>query len=66
LTIRKEALYLQTLFPRIIDEQNGALREDFISNSALDRFTVEELEREYCEINHIPPEELIRIRAQSP
>jgi uncharacterized protein (TIGR04442 family) len=66
LTIRKEALYLQTLLPRIIDEQNGALREDFIGNSGLDRFTVEELEREYCEINHIPAEELSRIRAESP
>ena len=62
LAIRKEALYLHTLLPRIIAEQNRALREDFINNSGLDRFTVEELEREYCEINHVPAEELVRIR----
>ena len=63
LTIRKEALYLHTLLPLIIAEQNGVLREDFIGNSGLDRFTVEELEREYCEANHVPPEELLRIRS---
>ena len=65
LTIRKEALYLHTLLPRIIAEQNVAMREDFIKNSGLDRFAVEELEREYCEVNHIPPEEMARIRAGS-
>ena len=65
LTIRKEALYLHTLLPLIIAEQNMVLREDFIGNSGLDRFTVEELEREYCEANHVPPEELLRIRASS-
>ena len=65
LTIRKEALYLHTLLPRIIAEQNGTLREDFIRNSGLDRFSVEELEREYCEVNHVPPEELGCIRAGS-
>ncbi len=64
LTIRKEALYLQTLLPKIIAEQNGELREDFIGNSGLDRFTVEELEREYCELSHLLPEELLRIRSQ--
>ena len=63
LTIRKEALYLQTILPQIIAEQNGVLREDFIGNSGLDRFTVEELEREYCEANHVPLEELLHIRA---
>lgn len=63
LTIRKEALYLHTLLPRIISEQNSTLREDFIANSGLDRFTVEELEREYCEANRLPPEKIASIRA---
>ncbi|MRR33247.1 TIGR04442 family protein [bacterium] len=62
LTIKKEAMYLHTILPAIIDEQNISLREDFLDNSGLDRFFVEELEREYCELNCIDPEELYRIR----
>ena len=62
LTIKKEAMYLHTILPAIIDEKNISLREDFLDNSGLDRFFVEELEREYCELNCIDPEELYRIR----
>ncbi len=56
LTIKKEAMYLHTILPAIIDERNRTLREDFLENSGLDRFYVEELEREYCELNSINPE----------
>ena len=62
LTIRKEAVYLHTILPTIISERNVALREDFLENSGLDRFFVEELEREYCEVNNISEQELSRIR----
>lgn len=47
--IRMEGVYLHTLLPRILAEKNDSLREDFLANSGLDRFTVEELEREYLE-----------------
>jgi uncharacterized protein (TIGR04442 family) len=66
LTIKKEAMYLHTILPAIISDKNISLREDFLENSGLDRFFVEELEREYCELNCIDQEILARIlRGQS-
>jgi uncharacterized protein (TIGR04442 family) len=62
LTIKKEAVYLHNLLPRIIAEKNIALREDFLENSGLDRFYVEELEREYYDLNQLNIEELYQIR----
>jgi uncharacterized protein (TIGR04442 family) len=61
LTIKKEAMYLHTILPSIINEKNISLREDFLENSGLDCFFVEELEREYCELNCIDQDELSRI-----
>jgi uncharacterized protein (TIGR04442 family) len=61
-TIKKEAMYLHTLLPAIIEEKNFALREDFMDNSGLDRFYVEELEREYCQLNRISEEDLTPVR----
>jgi uncharacterized protein (TIGR04442 family) len=62
LTIKKEAIYLHNLLPRIISGKDIALREDFLENSGLDRFYVEELEREYYELNDLNMEELYHIR----
>ncbi|TYO98101.1 uncharacterized protein (TIGR04442 family) [Geothermobacter ehrlichii] len=62
LNIKKEAIYLHSLLPQIISGRNLALREDFLENSGLDRFHVEELEREYCEQNRIDPEVLNNLR----
>ena len=61
-TIKKEAMYLHTLLPAIITERNISLREDFLENSGIDRFYVEELEREYYEKNGLDMEELYQIR----
>ena len=61
-TIKKEAMYLHSLLPQIIAERNVGLREDFLENSGLDRFYVEELEREYYEKNNLNIEELYQIR----
>ena len=47
LNIEKENFYLKDLLPRILAEKNMALREDFLDNSGLDRFYVEELENDY-------------------
>ncbi len=60
--IRKEVMYLHSLLPQIIKERNAGLREDFLENSGLDRFYVEELEREYYEINGLEIAELYQIR----
>ena len=61
-TINKEIMYLQTLLPTIIAERNVALREDFLANCGMDRFYVEELEREFFELNELSLEELYQIR----
>lgn len=62
LTIKKEAVYIHNLLPQIITEKNSSLREDFLENSGLDRFYVEELEREFFELNGLNLEELYQIR----
>ncbi len=62
LTIQKEAIYLHNLLPQIIAEKNIYLREDFLDNSGLDRFYVEELELEYFELNELPLDDLYQIR----
>jgi uncharacterized protein (TIGR04442 family) len=61
-TIQKEAVYLQSLLPTIIAGKNTILREDFLANAGLDRFYVEELEREYYEQNGLDLEEMYQIR----
>ncbi|OGW59585.1 MAG: TIGR04442 family protein [Nitrospirae bacterium RBG_16_64_22] len=62
LDLKKEAFYVNQFFPQILSARHGGLREDFIQNSGLDRFYVEELEREYCEVNKIDPAALDAIR----
>ncbi len=54
--IRLEAFYINQLLPRIVEEQDPKLRNDFLSNSGLDRFQVEELESEYFEMRAFPPQ----------
>lgn len=61
-SIKKEAIYVHTMLPRIVAEQDQALREDFLKNSGLDRFYLEELEREYFELNSLPLDDLYKIR----
>ena len=62
ITIKKEAMYLHSLLPQIIAERDIGLREDFLENSGLDRFYVEELEREYYEKNGLDFADLYQIR----
>lgn len=60
--IRLEAFYINQLLPKIIDEQDARLRNDFLSNSGLDRFQIEELEHEYFEMRAFPPQLLAAIQ----
>ncbi len=62
LDIRKESFYLNNLLPHIIISRDGRVREDFLMNSGLDRFYVEELERDYFEMNQIDHNVLEEIR----
>jgi len=63
--IRLEAFYINQLLPKIIDEQDAQLRDDFLMNSGLDRFQVEELESEYFEMRAFPSELLQIIRQKT-
>jgi uncharacterized protein (TIGR04442 family) len=60
--IRLEAFYINQLLPRIVEDQDPKLRNDFLSNSGLDRFQVEELESEYFEMRAFPPQLLEAIQ----
>jgi len=62
LVIKTEAVYIHDLLPQVVSRKDGSLREDFLENSGLDRFYVEELEREYFELNGLDIEELYQIR----
>lgn len=60
--IRLEAFYINQMLPKIIEEQDPRLRNDFLLNSGLDRFQVEDLEAEYFEMRNYPPHLLQLIR----
>lgn len=63
--IRLEAFYINQMLPKIIEEQDSRLRNDFLLNSGLDRFQVEELESEYFELRNYSPHLLHSIREGS-
>ena len=62
LDIRKESFYLNNLLPHIIVSRDSQVREDFLTNSGLDRFYVEELEKDYFGMNQIESGILEEIR----
>ncbi len=62
LDIRKESFYLNNLLPHIIASRDNRVREDFLINSGLDRFYVEELERDYFDRNKIEKNILEELR----
>ena len=62
LDIRKESFYLNNLLPHIIVSRDNRVREDFFTNSGLDRFYVEELERDYFDLNQIDMDILEELR----
>lgn len=62
LDIRKESFYLNNLLPHIIVSRDHRVREDFLTNSGLDRFYVEELEKDYFDMNKIEHNILEEIR----
>ena len=63
--IRLEAFYINQLLPRIIDEQDAKLRSDFLSNSGLDLFQIEELEKEYFDMRALPEDLLLAVRSDA-
>ncbi len=63
--IKKEALYLRSLLPEIIANNNYDLRNDFLANSGLDHFYIEELERDYFAINQLDLHHLQQLRSKT-
>lgn len=53
--LKKESYYVNNLLPVITENRDMALREDFFNNSGLDRFYLENLEKEYLEDNGFHP-----------
>jgi len=62
LDIRKESFYLNNLLPHIIVSRDNRVREDFLVNSGLDLFYIEELENDYFVMNKIEKNILEEIR----
>lgn len=62
LDIRKESFYLNNLLPHIILSRDNRVREDFLVNSGLDRFYVEELEKDYFDMNRLETNLLEELR----
>ncbi len=61
--IKTESIYLRQLLPKIITNNDTALRSDFFTNSGLDFFYIEELEREYYSLNKLGTEHLHKLRS---
>lgn len=53
--LKEEMVYLYELLPKIISNKDIALRERFLKEGNLDRYYIEELEREYFELKGIDP-----------
>lgn len=51
--IKEEAVYIYEVFPQILASRNTDLRERFLKESGLDRYYMEDLEKEYAELNGI-------------
>jgi uncharacterized protein (TIGR04442 family) len=63
--IREEALYLNELLPLSVATQDRQVREDFLENSSLDRFRIEELERDYLKREGLPSSVLAYLEIKS-
>lgn len=51
--LKKESFYVRNILPKVITNHDIKLREDFIENSGMDRFIIEELERKYLEMQEM-------------
>ncbi len=61
--IKKEVIYLRRLLPEIIANNDTELRNDFLANSGLDLFYIEELEQEYFTLYKLEEKHLQQLRS---
>lgn len=62
---KSSLMYMNTLLPIIVSQNDSRLREEFIRDSDLDRLLVEELEEFWCARENIAPSRLDPIRSRS-
>ena len=55
--VQRETEYVSNLLPRIVESEDSELREEFFKASGLDRYRLEELERQYRESHGLLPKE---------
>ena len=60
--IKKEAIYVNNILPVILREKNRQLRDEFLAESGLDLFFVEERENSYCDAHGLSRSLLAAIR----
>jgi len=61
--IQLESFYISQILPVVLESLDTKLREDFLRNSGLDRFLVEELEQEYFLMENLDSSMLSTIQA---
>jgi uncharacterized protein (TIGR04442 family) len=49
----QESVYLQEILPKVLADPPGPLRENFLKESGLDRYYVEELEKDHFDRNRL-------------
>ena len=63
IALKMEIFYINEILPRIIETGDMKEREDFLHNSGLDRFYVEDIERKFLEMSELSPEARQRFKA---
>jgi uncharacterized protein (TIGR04442 family) len=58
----QESVYLQEVLPKMITDPANPLRESFLKESGLDRYYIEELEKEYFDRNRLDQAPLQKIQ----
>ncbi|HPR64359.1 MAG TPA: TIGR04442 family protein [Thermoanaerobaculia bacterium] len=59
--LQMESLYLGEILPEMMETGKIELRKDFLHNSGLDLFTVEELEQNYLQMENVDPARFSRL-----
>lgn len=63
-TIKKEAIYLNAVLPRVLKGER-ALRQEFVREAGLDLFFIEELEERFCREHNLDTDIPARLRGEA-
>jgi len=65
IALKLEIFYINEILPKIIETGDMKEREDFLHNSGLDRFYVEDIERKFLDSSDLSPEIKQRFKAMA-